>query len=79
MKQNDPNKKVQYLDINGVNQGEISFTHNLTFEETSGGVVMLQAGTNTITFRAYWGYTMFDYLEIAPADESLTNLTPTRQ
>ena len=50
----DPNKKVQYLDINGVNQGEISFTHNLTFEETSGGVVMLQAGTNTITFRAYW-------------------------
>ena len=40
---------------------------------------MLQAGKNTITFRAYWGYTMFDYLEIAPASESLTNLQPTRQ
>lgn len=40
----DPNKKVQYLDVNGVNQGEVSFSHNLTFEETSGGVVMLQAG-----------------------------------
>lgn len=75
----DPNKKVQYLDVNGVNQGEVSFSHNLTFEETSGGVVMLQAGKNTITFRAYWGYTMFDYLEIAPASESLTNLQPTRQ
>ena len=32
----DPNKKVQYLDVNGVNQGEVSFSHNLTFEETSG-------------------------------------------
>ena len=60
-------------------RGEVSFSHNLTFEETSGGVVMLQAGKNTITFRAYWGYTMFDYLEIAPASESLTNLQPTRQ
>ena len=28
----DPNKKVQYLNINGVNQGEVSFQHNLTFE-----------------------------------------------
>ncbi|MGN1087120.1 MAG: glycoside hydrolase, partial [Porcipelethomonas sp.] len=42
----DPNKKVQYLNINGVNQGEISFPHNLTFEETSGGIVMLEEGVN---------------------------------
>lgn len=75
----DPNKKVQYLNINGVNQGEVSFQHNLTFEETSGGVVMLDKGVNTIEFKAYWGYTYFDYLEIKPADESLTNLSPTRQ
>ncbi len=75
----DPNKKVQYLNINGVNQGEVSFQHNLTFEETSGGVVMLQEGVNTIEFKAYWGYNFFDYLVIETADESLTNLSPTRQ
>lgn len=75
----DPNKKVQYLNINGVNQGETSFSYNLTFEETSGGVVMLQEGVNTIEFEAYWGYTFFDYLTVTPADESLTALSPTRQ
>lgn len=75
----DPNKKVQYLNVNGVNQGEVCFVHNLTFEETSGGVVMLQKGVNTIEFEAYWGYTMFDYLTIKPADEKLKNLSPTRQ
>ncbi len=75
----DPNKKVQYLNINGVNQGEVSFKHNLTFSETSGGVVNLKEGKNTIELKAYWGYTFFDYLTLKPADESLTNLTPTRQ
>lgn len=75
----DPNKKVQYLNINGVNQGEVSFQHNLTFEETSGGVVMLNKGVNTIEFKAYWGYTMFDYLTIKPADKRLSELSPTRQ
>lgn len=75
----DPNKKVQYLNINGVNQGEVSFSHNLTFEETSGGVVNLKKGVNTIEFKSYWGYTFFDYLTLKPADESLTKLSPTRQ
>lgn len=75
----DTNKKVQYLNINGVNQGEVSFQHNLSFEETSGGVVMLDEGVNTIELKAYWGYTFFDYLTVKPADESLTNLSPTRQ
>lgn len=75
----DPNKKVQYLNINGVNQGEVSFPHNLTFEETSGGIVMLDEGVNTIELKAYWGYTMFDYLTVKPADESLKTLSPTRQ
>ena len=75
----DSNKKVQYLNVNGVNQGEVSFSHNLKFEETSGGVVMLDKGVNTIELSAYWGYTFFDYLTIKPADESLSNLSPTRQ
>lgn len=75
----DTNKKVQYLNINGVNQGEVSFTYNLEFSEISGGIVMLEKGKNTIEFKAYWGYTFFDYLTLAPAPESLTNLTPTRE
>ena len=75
----DANKKVQYLNINGVNQGEVCFMHNLTFEETSGGIVMLDAGVNTIELEAYWGYTMFDYLTIKPANENIKNLNPTRQ
>lgn len=75
----DTNKKIQYLNINGVNQGEVCFMHNLTFEETSGGIVMLDAGVNTIELEAYWGYTMFDYLTIKPANENIKNLNPTRQ
>lgn len=75
----DPNKKVQYLNINGVNQGEVSFQHNLTFEETSGGIIMLKKGVNTIELKAYWGYTMLDYLTIKPADQRLSDLSPTRQ
>jgi len=75
----DPNKKVQYLNVNGVNQGELSFNHNLTFEETPGGVVLLKEGLNTIEFEAYWGFTMFDYLTVKPADETLKTLSPTRR
>lgn len=73
----DPNKKVQYLNVNGVNQGELSFPYSLSFKETSGGVVNLKKGKNTIELKAYWGYTFFDYLTIQPADPKLTNLSPT--
>ena len=52
----DPNKKIQYLNVNGVNQGEVCFMHNLTFEEIPAGVVMLKEGKNTIELKAYWGY-----------------------
>ncbi len=75
----DPNKKVQYLNVNGVNQGELCFPHNLTFEEVPSGVVLLDKGVNTIELEAYWGYTMFDYLTIKPADERVSSLSPTRQ
>lgn len=74
----DPNKKVQYLNINGVNQGEVSFPYSPKFVETSGGVVNLREGKNTIELKAYWGYTFFDYLTLKPADDKLTNLSPAR-
>lgn len=75
----DPNKKVQYLNVNGVNQGEVSFPYSPKFVETSGGVVNLREGKNIIELKAYWGYTFFDYLTLKPADDKLTNLSPTRK
>jgi mannan endo-1,4-beta-mannosidase len=75
----DPNKKVQYLDINGVNQGEVTFPYSPEFTETSGGIINLKKGSNTIELRSYWGYTFIDYLSIKPADESITNLSPVRE
>lgn len=75
----DPNKKVQYLNVNGVNQGEISFPYTPEFAEIQAGVVNLKKGVNTIELKAYWGYTFFDYLTIKPADDKLRNLSPTRE
>ena len=75
----DPNKKVQYLNINGVNQGEVTFPYSPEFTETSGGIITLKKGKNTVELKAYWGYTYFDYLTIKPADDSIKNLSPTRE
>lgn len=75
----EPNKKVQYLNVNGVNQGELTCPYTKTFAETSGGVVNLKKGKNTIELKAYWGYTFFDYLTLKAAPEKLTNLSPTRE
>lgn len=75
----DPNKKVQYLNINGSNQGELTCPYTPKFSETSGGVVNLKKGKNTIELKAYWGYTFFDYIKLKPASEKLSNLSPTRQ
>ncbi len=74
----DTNKKVQYLNVNGVNQGEVSFPFNTEFEETSGGVVNLKKGKNKIELKAYWGYAYYDYLTLKPASDKLTNLSPDR-
>lgn len=74
----DPRKKVQYLNINGVNQGEVTFAFNTSFGETQAGLVYLKKGRSTIEFKAYWGYTYFDYLTLTPADEKLQSLTPDR-
>lgn len=75
----DPRKKVQYLNVNGVNQGELTCPYTNKFAETSGGVVNLKKGKNTIELKAYWGYTFFDYLTLKPAPEKLKNLSPTRE
>ncbi|NMB33523.1 MAG: glycoside hydrolase, partial [Clostridium sp.] len=70
----DKNKKVQYLNINGVNQGEVSFPYTLKWRELQAGIVKLEEGINNIQLEGYWGYTFFDYLLVKPADENLTSL-----
>jgi len=70
----DKIKKVQYLNVNGSNQGEVSFPFTLKWKELSAGIVKLDAGTNNIELEAYWGYTYFDYLVVKPADESIVGL-----
>lgn len=70
----DKNKKVQYLNINGTNQGEVSFGYTLKWKELSAGIVKLKKGTNQIELESYWGYTFFDYLTVKPAKENITSL-----
>lgn len=70
----DKTKKVQYLNVNDSNQGEVSFPYTLSWREMSAGIVKLNKGTNNIEFEGYWGYTFFDYLIVKPADESITSL-----
>jgi len=70
----DPRRKVQYLNINGSNQGEVSFAYTLEWKEMSAGIVKLNAGKNNIEFESYWGYTYFDYMIVKTADEKITNL-----
>lgn len=70
----DKTKKIQYLNVNAANQGEVSFAYTLEWKEISAGIVKLNAGTNNIEFDSYWGYTFFDYLIVKPADDNITNL-----
>lgn len=72
----DPNKKVQYLNVNGQNQGEVTFPYYEGWAEITAGYVPLNKGSNTIEIASYWGYTMLDYLTIAPAESSISDLKP---
>lgn len=73
---NDTNKKVQYLNINGSNQGEVTFPYNLKWSEIT-TLVTLREGSNSIELKGYWGYTYLDSFTLTPADESISQLSPT--
>ncbi len=74
----DLSKKVQYLNVNGVNQGEISLPYCESFKEISAGYVPLKAGKNEIQIKAYWGYTLFDHMVIKDADPGIGKLLPVK-
>lgn len=75
----DLTKKVQYLNVNGSNQGEVSFPYCEEFTEMSAGYVPLKKGKNQIQIKAYWGYTLFDYMIVKEADPSIAKLSPMRE
>ncbi len=60
--------KIQGLEINGVNQGNVSFAEGKTFEEVKFGTVKLEKGDNTVTIVGSWGWTLFDYVSIEAAE-----------
>lgn len=65
--------KVQGLEINGVSQGNVSFPEGSSFEEIEYGTVKLNEGENTVTIVGSWGWTLFDYVTIAPAEAVTLN------
>lgn len=74
----DPRKKVQYLNVNGQNQGEVTFPYCEGWNEITAGYVPLNEGKNEIEIDSYWGYTYLDYMIVTPADEKITNLSPSK-
>lgn len=55
--------KTQWLNVNTVYIGEITFDGNGNWQEQEVNV-HLNAGTNTLTLTANWGYMNFDYLKV---------------
>ncbi len=60
-------EKVQNLLVNGVDQGQISFTSE-TWTEVNLGSVKLNAGENEISIKSSWGWSNLDYIRIESAD-----------
>ncbi|MDO5560652.1 MAG: glycosyl hydrolase [Oscillospiraceae bacterium] len=64
----DPSKKIQDLYINGTLAENVTFTYSDKFTETSGTVISLKKGTNTIKIVSSWGWTYLDYFKIVKAE-----------
>ncbi len=59
--------KTQYLYINGTSAGTlVSDETSKKWVEQDYGAVKLNAGENTITIESYWGWTLYDYVEVTP-------------
>lgn len=59
-------EKIQNLYVNGVDQGQISFTSE-DWDIIDCGTVKLNKGENEIMIKSSWGWTNFDYLTVEPA------------
>ena len=60
-------EKIQNLYVNGVDQGQLSFTSK-EWTDLDCGTVKLNKGDNEIMIKSSWGWTNFDYLTVSSAD-----------
>ncbi|MDE6519539.1 MAG: glycoside hydrolase [Ruminococcus sp.] len=69
-------EKIQNLYVNGVDQGQISFTSE-DWAEVDCGAVKLEKGDNEVMIKSSWGWTNFDYLDVEEATLSEIKATQT--
>lgn len=60
-------EKYTSVSLNGVPNGQLFFPASDIFATTSGGQVLLELGTNTITFTNNWGWYFIDKISLAPS------------
>lgn len=66
---NGNSKKENDLVINGVQLSTLVFDATAEWRTLSVNRILLKEGENTIQIKKNWGWTNFDYMEIAPAGE----------
>ncbi len=65
--------KYTKVSLNGSSLGEVFLPITTVFSETSGGRVLLNAGSNQITFENHWGYYDIDYIKVHQAAINTTH------
>ncbi|GIP43921.1 mannan endo-1,4-beta-mannosidase [Paenibacillus sp. J45TS6] len=59
--------KYTSLMINNKSQGEVALRQNSEFTQTQAGKILLQEGTNQISFLTNWGWYFIDYIRLEQA------------
>lgn len=60
--------KQETITVNGGQSFNAVFEESTEFAEINAGVIKLQAGENKIRISRCWGWTLFDYITISPAE-----------
>lgn len=59
--------KYTTISLNNSSLGEVFLKATTSFSETSGGRVLLNAGSNKVVFAKHWGYYDIDYIKLQKA------------
>ena len=62
-------QKMETVTVNGGQSFNVEFKPSEEFAELNAGVIKLNAGENKIRISRFWGWTLFDYITISPADK----------
>ncbi len=71
----DKGHKIQDLYVNGTLAENVTFNYSADFTETSGTIVSLKAGKNTIKIVSSWGWTYLDYVTVNKAEATKVDAT----